>query len=68
MEWLEFGRWSPEVQQRLALQAERLSVAARPLSPPPPRPESASTRVSELEELLRHSPTSNPWGHPIAEC
>ena len=68
MEWLEFGPWSPEVEQRLVLQAVRLSLAARPYLPPPPRPESASTRARELENLLRQSPASNPWGHPIAEC
>jgi hypothetical protein len=68
MEWLEFGHWSPEVQQRLALQAARLSVAARPHLPPPPRPENASARARALESLLRQAPTSNPWGHPIAEC
>jgi hypothetical protein len=68
MEWLEFGRWSPEVEQRLALQAARLSAAARPSLPPPPHPESASARARELENLLRRSSASNPWGHPAAEC
>lgn len=68
MEWLEFGRWSPEVEQRLALQAARLSAVARPHRPPPPRPESASTRARALEDLLRRTPATNPWGHPAAEC
>ena len=68
MEWLEFGRWSPEVEQSLALQAARLSIAAqKPYLPPLPRPESASTRARRLEALLRQSPTSNPWGHPVTE-
>jgi hypothetical protein len=68
MEWLEFGRWSPEVEQSLAQQAARLSAAVRPHLPPPPSPESASARARQLEALLRQSPASNPWGHPVAEC
>jgi hypothetical protein len=68
MEWLEFGRWSPEVEQNLALQAARLSVAARPLLSSPRRPESSSARARQLEALLRQTPASNPWGHPAAEC
>jgi hypothetical protein len=67
MEWLEFGRWSPEVEQSLAIQAVRLSVAARPL-PAAQRPENALTRARRLEVLLRQTPASNPWGHPVAEC
>jgi hypothetical protein len=67
MEWLEFGRWSPEVEQRLVLQAARLNVAARP-NRPPPLPVSASTRARKLENLLRQAPATNPWGHPAAEC
>jgi hypothetical protein len=68
MEWLEFGRWSPEVEQSLALQAARLSVAAQPAYPSPEHPESASARARRLETLLRQCPASNPWGHPVAEC
>jgi hypothetical protein len=68
MEWLEFGRWSPEVEQFLALQATRLSVVAHPNLPPPPRPESASTRARALESLLRQTPATNPWGYPAADC
>jgi hypothetical protein len=67
MEWLEFSRWSPEVEQLLAHQAARLSATARP-SLPPPRSENAGTRARKLETLLRQTPASNPWGHPAAEC
>jgi len=66
MEWLEFGRWSPEVEQNLAYQAARLSLAAKPT--PSPRPESTSARARQLEALLKETPASNPWGHPVAEC
>ncbi len=68
MEWLEFGRWSPEVEKRLARQAVRLSIAAQPSRPPAQHPESASARARRLEALLRQTPASNPWGHPAAEC
>jgi hypothetical protein len=64
MEWLEFSRLSPEVEQLLAHQAARLSATARPVVPTPNR-ENASAR---LEALLRQTPASNPWGHPVAEC
>ncbi len=66
MEWLEFGRWSPEVEQDLALQAARLSVTLKPLPSPSPRPKGAQAR--QLEALLKETPASNPWGHPVAEC
>jgi hypothetical protein len=66
MEWLEFGRLSPEVEQRLAHQAARLSATARPpVVAPTPSRENARAR---LEALLRQTPASNPWGHPVAEC
>jgi hypothetical protein len=65
MEWLEFGRLSPEVQQLLAHQAARLSATARPTVVPTPNRENARAR---LEALLRQTPASNPWGHPVAEC
>jgi len=68
MEWLEFGRWSPEVEQSLALQAARLSVTVKPELAPSPRPESNRARARQLEALLRQTPASNPWGHPVAEC
>jgi hypothetical protein len=67
MEWLEFSRWSPEVEQLLAHQAARLSATARPYSPPP-RSENTAVRARKLEALLRQTPASNPWGHPAAEC
>lgn len=67
MEWLEFGRWSPEVTQQLASQAARLSIAARPRSGPP-RAENASAQAHRLAVLLRQAPPSNPWGHPVADC
>jgi hypothetical protein len=67
MEWLEFGRWSPEVEQQLAHQAERLSITAR-LPPHPQRPENASSQAIRLAVLLRRTSASNPWGHPVAEC
>ncbi|HLM45273.1 MAG TPA: hypothetical protein VK458_15485 [Myxococcaceae bacterium] len=66
MEWLEFGRWSPEVEQGLALQAARLSIMAKPVPSPSPRPQGAQAR--QLEALLKETPASNPWGHPVAEC
>jgi hypothetical protein len=66
MEWLEFDRLSPEVAQLLALQAARLSATAQP--PVSPKHENASARAQRLEALLRQTPASNPWGHPVAEC
>jgi hypothetical protein len=68
MEWLEFGRWSPEVEQLLARQAARLSATAKPCFPPSQVPESSGARARRLEALLRQTPASNPWGHPAAEC
>ena len=66
MEWLEFSRWSPEVEQLLAHQAARLSATIQP--PHSQSRESANTRARRLEALLRQTPASNPWGHPSAEC
>lgn len=68
MEWLEFGRLSPEVEQLLAHQAARLSATARPPVPPTPSRENASVRARKLEALLRQTPASNPWGHPAGDC
>jgi hypothetical protein len=69
MEWLEFSRWTPEVEQRLAQQAARLSAVAQPHHPPPPRQsESPDARAHRLTELLKQCATTNPWGHPPAEC
>jgi hypothetical protein len=67
MEWLEFSRWTPEVQQRLAQQAARLSAVAHPPLPSRP-PESGDARARRLARLLQQCATSNPWGHPPAEC
>ena len=66
MEWLEFERLSPEVEQLLANQAARLSATVP--HPLPPKQENASARARRLEALLRQCPASNPWGHPVAEC
>ncbi|HEX8537352.1 MAG TPA: hypothetical protein VF664_07790 [Cystobacter sp.] len=66
MEWLEFSRWSPEVEQLLAHQAARLNATVRP--PVSPACEGDGTRARRLEALLRQTPASNPWGHPVAEC
>ncbi|HYO72776.1 MAG TPA: hypothetical protein VEU33_42540 [Archangium sp.] len=66
MEWLEFDRLSPEVEQLLASQAARLSATVRP--PLPPKQENTGARARRLEALLRQCPASNPWGHPVAEC
>jgi hypothetical protein len=64
MEWLEFNRWSQEVQKRLALQAARLNEVSQRL----PKPQVTATQAYHLQSMLRrHSPT-NPWGHPSAEC
>jgi hypothetical protein len=67
MEWLEFNRWSPEVERLLAHQAARLSATVRS-DLRPSRPENASVQARKLEALLRQTPASNPWGHPAAEC
>jgi len=54
------------VEQGLALQAARLSIMAKPVPSPAPRPEGAQAR--QLEALLKETPASNPWGHPVADC
>ncbi|XXF81134.1 hypothetical protein P2318_15625 [Myxococcaceae bacterium GXIMD 01537] len=67
MEWLEFNRWSAEVEQHLAHLATRCASACRgPRAQPPP--ESAEARAHRLQLLLERYPRSNPWGHPAAEC
>ncbi|WP_224246144.1 hypothetical protein [Hyalangium gracile] len=64
MEWLEFNRWSQEVQKRLAAQAARLHEVSQHL----PTPHVTAAQAYHLQSMLRrHSPT-NPWGHPSAEC
>ena len=68
MEWLEFGRWSPEVEQLLANQAARLSATAHPLVPSTPARENARILAQRLQTLLRQTPATNPWGHPVADC
>lgn len=64
MEWLDFNRWSHEVQQRLELQAARLNEVSQPL----PKPQVTPTQAYHLASLLRRCPRTNPWGHPTAEC
>jgi hypothetical protein len=66
MEWLEFNRWSHEVEQRLAQQTARLRGSARQ---PPGNVivESAEARAHRLQTLLRQYTRTNPWGHPVAE-
>ncbi|MCI0571440.1 MAG: hypothetical protein L0Y66_11855 [Myxococcaceae bacterium] len=65
MEWLEFDRWSPEVEWALALQVARV-VATRPSSQPTPRMDTRAL-ASHLQSLLRTYPPTNPWGHPPGE-
>ena len=67
MEWLEFNRWSREVEQRLAHQSARLHRAV-PRRPVNVHVESAEARAQRLQLLLLHYPRTNPWGHPAAEC
>ncbi|MBU8897061.1 hypothetical protein DRW03_21945 [Corallococcus sp. H22C18031201] len=66
MEWLDFQRWSPEVQRKLALQVSRLerTVAYRRAAPV----KSASTLAHRMCTLLRKYTRTNPWGHPASEC
>lgn len=67
MEWLEFNRWSHDVEERLALQATMLHACAR-RPPANPMSESAEARAQRLRRLLQDFPRTNPWGHPDAEC
>ncbi|CAM3278376.1 hypothetical protein G4177_33060 [Corallococcus sp. ZKHCc1 1396] len=66
MEWLEFKRWSPEVQHALALQAARLGQTA--MHAEPPRQSATMLAAHRLCTLLRQYPRTNPWGHPASEC
>jgi hypothetical protein len=68
MEWLEFPRWSPEVERQLAVQAARLgaAVARGPLRQPGMSPTVAA--AYRLSTMLREYPRTNPWGHPTKEC
>ncbi|WP_224366515.1 hypothetical protein [Hyalangium versicolor] len=63
MEWLEFNRWSQEVQKRLALQAARLHEVSQSL----PKPTVTAAQAYHLQAMLRRQPSTNPWGHPNAE-
>ena len=63
MEWLEFNRWSQEVQQRLALQVARLNEVCQRL----PRTQVTAAQAYHLQSMLRRHPPTNPWGHPSAE-
>ncbi|GEL68739.1 MULTISPECIES: hypothetical protein [Myxococcus] len=70
MEWLEFSRWSPEVEKQLAMQAARLGTFEH-RGPQASRRSAAATTVSatcRLSTVLRQFPRTNPWGHPISEC
>ena len=63
MEWLEFNRWSQEVQQRLAMQVARLNEVSQHLPPT----QVTATQAYHLQSMLRRFPCTNPWGHPSAE-
>jgi hypothetical protein len=67
MEWLEFNRWSRDVEQRLTVQSAQLAGSVKP-RPGNVHVESAEARAHRLQTLLRHYPRTNPWGHPVAEC
>ncbi|MFY2561832.1 hypothetical protein ACN469_29820 [Corallococcus terminator] len=69
MEWLEFSRWSPEVERQLAQQAARLGAAAA-LGASLTRRVRVSATVAaayRLSAMLREYPRTNPWGHPVSE-
>lgn len=63
MEWLEFNRWSQEVQKRLALQVVRLNEVCQRL----PKTQVTATQAYHLQSMLRRHPPTNPWGHPSAD-
>jgi hypothetical protein len=67
MEWLEFTRWSPEVQHALSRQAERLSATLPHDDAAPPHP-TVQVMAGRLQALLRRHPPTNPWGHPPADA
>jgi hypothetical protein len=64
MEWLEFKGWSQDVQERLALQAARLTEVSQRL----PKTQVTATQAYHLQSMLRRYPPTNPWGHPTADC
>jgi len=70
MEWLEFPRWSPEVERQLEMQAARLGVAMNrgALSAPKTGGSATVAAAYHLNAMLRSYPRTNPWGHPTSEC
>ncbi|MFP2926019.1 hypothetical protein ACLESO_12525 [Pyxidicoccus sp. 3LG] len=71
MEWLEFPRWSPEVERQLSQQAARLGATMSRGVLPARRPAGSATVAAayRLSAMLRVSPPHpNPWGHPASEC
>lgn len=70
MEWLEFPRWSPEVERQLAMQAARLGAAISQGALSARRPGVSATVAAayRLNAMLRAYPRTNPWGHPASEC
>ncbi|MCP3099572.1 hypothetical protein LZ198_11910 [Myxococcus sp. K15C18031901] len=70
MEWLEFSRWSPEVERQLAQQAARIGAVAERRASLTRRVRAGATTVSSvyrLTAMLREYPRTNPWGHPATE-
>ena len=63
MEWLEFNRWSQDVQKSIALQVARLNEVSVHL----PKPQVTATQAYHLQSMLRRHAPTNPWGHPSAE-
>lgn len=70
MEWLEFPRWSPEVERQLAMQAARLGAAMNRGAVSARKPGVSATVAAayRLNTMLRSYPRTNPWGHPASEC
>lgn len=70
MEWLEFPRWSPEVERQLTMQAARLGAAMSRGAMAARRPAVSATVAAayRLSAMLRAYPRTNPWGHPASEC
>ncbi|QSQ15364.1 hypothetical protein [Myxococcus landrumensis] len=70
MEWLEFSRWSPEVERQLAQQVARLGATAACGTSPTRRLRARASvaTVYRLNAMLREYPRTNPWGHPSSEC
>ncbi|MCP3141985.1 hypothetical protein [Pyxidicoccus xibeiensis] len=70
MEWLEFPRWSPEVERQLSQQAARLGAALSRGALSARRTGTSATVAAayRLSAMLREYPRTNPWGHPASEC